>query len=628
MKKIKITNNGIFINGQFLPLVSGAFHYWRTKKQYWEDILLKIKRLGFNFVETYIPWNIHEPQRGIFDFEGNKNIKDFLKLCKKIGLYVIVRPGPHINAELDFFGFPKWVLLKEEVWAQTAFNTPIIYPYATQPFPLPSYSSSFFKREYFAYFNRIQKEIYNEVFPNGQIIMIQADNEYCYFFRDNPYILDYSKEVKKEFKSYLVSNNNAKLGKLPPERYDSQKPELSYEWIKFKEKDILKVIKTIGNYWHRIFPDIIITHNIAYHYYAPFNLPQMEKLVDIAGIDLYLYPKDYKEIKRRCRYLAGTSKLAFIPEFISGVWFDNSSPPTIKEQKFVTYYALMNGIAAFNFYMIVERDRWLGCPITNTGKQRNEYVKLYDTFLKIFSQIIREARRKIDALLIFDYEEEVKEISQNNACFSSLESNCFIKGLSPPNELFCNVTSRPSIDTVWLKKIERRLEFLGLDYNYTDTNSSFDKRGQTVSKLFIMTYEQMSKELQQKIIRAAKNNYEIILPQIPHKDLAGKECRILENFIKKQKPSNLIIVPDYPEHQLAPESTIEIVIFFVNTHKKYLFIANCSNDLQNASLKSFITPKERYEFLFNESKSILYERNEVIHISIPSYSVNILKVLS
>jgi beta-galactosidase len=66
--------------------------------QYWEDRLLRAKALGLNTIQTYIPWNLHEPKPGKLVFEGIADIVSFLKLCHKLGFVVMLRAGPYICA--------------------------------------------------------------------------------------------------------------------------------------------------------------------------------------------------------------------------------------------------------------------------------------------------------------------------------------------------------------------------------------------------------------------------------------------------------------------------------------------------------------------------------------------------
>ncbi len=70
------------LNGQPVKLISGALHYFRIVPEYWQDRLEKLKNMGCNCVETYIPWNYHEPKKGQFDFSGRKDVARFVRLAQ------------------------------------------------------------------------------------------------------------------------------------------------------------------------------------------------------------------------------------------------------------------------------------------------------------------------------------------------------------------------------------------------------------------------------------------------------------------------------------------------------------------------------------------------------------------
>lgn len=91
-----------YINDKKIKIISGAIHYFRVVPEYWKDRLEKLKLIGCNCVETYIPWNIHEPEKGKFDFKGINNFSEFVKIAHSLDLYVILRPSPYICAEWDF----------------------------------------------------------------------------------------------------------------------------------------------------------------------------------------------------------------------------------------------------------------------------------------------------------------------------------------------------------------------------------------------------------------------------------------------------------------------------------------------------------------------------------------------
>ncbi|RAV19912.1 glycoside hydrolase family 35 protein [Paenibacillus contaminans] len=103
------------LDGKPIQLISGAIHYFRVVPEYWRDRLLKLKACGFNTVETYVAWNIHEPKEGQFNFEGIADIVRFIEIAGELGLHVIVRPSPYICAEWEFGGLPAWLLADSNI---------------------------------------------------------------------------------------------------------------------------------------------------------------------------------------------------------------------------------------------------------------------------------------------------------------------------------------------------------------------------------------------------------------------------------------------------------------------------------------------------------------------------------
>lgn len=59
--------------------------------------------------QVYVPWNLHEPFPGQYNWEGFADLEAYLALAQQQGLYVLLRPGPYICAEWDFGGFPWWL---------------------------------------------------------------------------------------------------------------------------------------------------------------------------------------------------------------------------------------------------------------------------------------------------------------------------------------------------------------------------------------------------------------------------------------------------------------------------------------------------------------------------------------
>ena len=102
--------NNFTLDGSPIRILSGAVHYFRIPHQYWRDRLEKVRGAGLNTVETYIAWNVHEPEPGRYNFAENVDFVQFIKLAQEVGLYVIVRPGPYICSEWEWGGHPFWLL--------------------------------------------------------------------------------------------------------------------------------------------------------------------------------------------------------------------------------------------------------------------------------------------------------------------------------------------------------------------------------------------------------------------------------------------------------------------------------------------------------------------------------------
>ncbi|KAM7480561.1 hypothetical protein LguiA_028774 [Lonicera macranthoides] len=112
-RKFGIANDMFWKDGEPFRIIGGDLHYFRVLPEYWEDRLLRAKALGLNTIQTYVPWNLHEPRQGQLVFEGIADIVSFLELCQKLDFLVMLRAGPYICAEWDLGGFPAWLLAIE-----------------------------------------------------------------------------------------------------------------------------------------------------------------------------------------------------------------------------------------------------------------------------------------------------------------------------------------------------------------------------------------------------------------------------------------------------------------------------------------------------------------------------------
>ncbi|MBP2620982.1 glycoside hydrolase family 35 protein [Streptococcus panodentis] len=156
------------LDGREFKILSGAIHYFRVQPQDWYHSLYNLKALGFNTVETYLPWNMHEPQKGVFDFQGILDIERFLQIAQDLGLYAIVRPSPFICAEWEFGGLPAW-LLNENLRIRS--------------------SDEGFLQAVASYYDALLPRLVPRLLDNGgNILMMQVENEYGSYGEDKAYL--------------------------------------------------------------------------------------------------------------------------------------------------------------------------------------------------------------------------------------------------------------------------------------------------------------------------------------------------------------------------------------------------------------------------------------------------------
>lgn len=158
-----------FLDDKKINVYSGAIHYFRVPPEYWEDRLAKLKAAGFNTVETYVCWNLHEKKPGEFDFSGGLDLVKFLETAQGLGLYSILRPGPYICAEWDNGGLPAWLLRDKNMRLRCMYK------------PFTDRVEIFFR------------ELLPRLLPlmhtnGGSLIALQVENEYGSYGNDKNYL--------------------------------------------------------------------------------------------------------------------------------------------------------------------------------------------------------------------------------------------------------------------------------------------------------------------------------------------------------------------------------------------------------------------------------------------------------
>ena len=165
----RIGNKTFLLNEKPFVVKAAEVHYPRIPREYWDQRIKMCKSLGMNTLCIYIFWNIHEQQEGQFDFTGNNDIRAFVQLAQKNGMYIIVRPGPYVCAEWEMGGLPWWLLKKKDIRLRE--------------------QDSYFMERLEIFEKKVGEQLGDlTIEKGGPIIMVQVENEYGSYGEDKPYV--------------------------------------------------------------------------------------------------------------------------------------------------------------------------------------------------------------------------------------------------------------------------------------------------------------------------------------------------------------------------------------------------------------------------------------------------------
>ncbi|XP_069003810.1 beta-galactosidase-1-like protein 2 [Embiotoca jacksoni] len=260
------------LEGEPFRILGGSVHYFRVPRAYWEDRLLKMKACGLNTLTTYVPWNLHEPERGVFNFENELDLETYLHLAASLGLWVILRPGPYICAEWDLGGLPSWLLRDQNMRLRTTYSG------------FTDAVNSFFD-------HLLKKVVPYQYSKGGPIIAVQVENEYGSYAKDEEY-MPFIEEalLSRGITELLMTSDNKeglKLGgvKAALETINFQK--LKADDIKYLDGIQPQKPKMVMEYWSGWFDLLGGLHHV---YTAEDMLPVVTEILKLdMSINLYMF---------------------------------------------------------------------------------------------------------------------------------------------------------------------------------------------------------------------------------------------------------------------------------------------------------------------------------------------------
>ncbi|MFS8198790.1 beta-galactosidase [Streptomyces sp. CWNU-52B] len=169
MPALSTSSDGFLLHGEPFRIISGAMHYFRVHPDQWADRLRKARLMGLNTVETYVPWNLHQPEPGTLVLDGFLDLPRYLRLAEAEGLRVLLRPGPYICAEWDGGGLPSWLTTDTDIRLRTSD---------------PRFTDALDR-----YLDLLLPPLLPQLAANGgPVIAVQVENEYGAYGDDTAYL--------------------------------------------------------------------------------------------------------------------------------------------------------------------------------------------------------------------------------------------------------------------------------------------------------------------------------------------------------------------------------------------------------------------------------------------------------
>ncbi|MFA5339090.1 MAG: beta-galactosidase [Candidatus Omnitrophota bacterium] len=556
----KITEDNFKLSGQDFYVFSGEIHYFRIRPENWAAHLKKAKAANLNTISTYIPWDWHEYEEGKFDFSGHtnpqRNLLGFIELCKKNGLYLIVKPGPYILAEYLDHGIPQWLLSSHpEILALNREGK--TFGHARVTLMHPVYLK--YARLWYDKILAIIKD--NLITKSGGIILsMQLCNEIGVFTwldkeaDHNPVSLDhYRKFLSEKYKKINRLNVLYKAkyksfsSVVPPQGNPAKLTELAadLDWHLFWRRYYAVYVEHLLKEVTKSGIHIPFTHNLpgwvwgrAVEY--PLNITMYQ---DVAK----LYPKvmlavdhipenisyrnfhDAAIIQQFTRAIQGNRGPTFVAEMQAGT----------REHNVVTYpdelelfykSALAYGAAGMNFYMFSQGKNPKGksavgptfywqTPLDYDGKETALYpvVRRFGKLASAFGALASRAKADSKVALLFYKPYYYTELTHNY----DLEK----MGLS--------YNPKTIRDSIFYEGMAKILKMLNCDYDILDMELTKPKDLAKYKQAWIVSLEYMDAESQKLLANYVGNGgHLVILPRVPKYDLSLKPCEVLRQFLK------------------------------------------------------------------------------------------------
>lgn len=553
-------------DGKPFFLISGEIHYFRLDPKLWEKHLRLLKKAGANTTSTYIPWDWHEYEENKFDFNGEtnpaRNLVRYIKLCKKVGLDLIVKPGPYILAEYKNQGLPGWLhnSCSKNAYALDEKKN-IIAP------DLLSYMSDEYLRYVYLWYDKIMPVISQYQERNGgPITMMQVCNEVGVFQWLSGKI-DYNESVIKLYNKFLIdkyksievlnniyltdyssfSNISAPVGTIENKQDYCAYFDFHLFYRHYFALYLDELIKKIRSF--KI--DLQLSHNIPGWIYG--NAAELPMLITtyaevmctrndlVFGLD---HIPEFVSFRNAHSDLACNKILeamqpdapVWAAEFQAGTREHNVKSDSNDLETF--YYAsLAHGVKSFNYYMFSQ-------GINPQGKGFYGKTFYYQTPLdaNAVKSLLFDAIKKVDNYITNEKENLLLSEAKADICvgfykpyfYTELTTSQLLKEKKlDVKKLGLSLDPRFIREEILFNGLLRGLQTLNFNYDVKDLENYALDVLLKYKQLWVVTTEFMDAATQKFLASYVKmGGHLIVYPAIPTLDLYLNSCTILKDELK------------------------------------------------------------------------------------------------
>ncbi|MCP4137557.1 MAG: hypothetical protein GY754_41705 [bacterium] len=452
MKEIKIENGIYYINNQKKFFLSADYPYYRDKKENWKDRLITLKEAHIDIITCYIPWRHHlvshqGQENVVFDFDGrtqgNRDVKSFIRTCSELGLFLSIKPGPFVHAEVTYDGLPALVNPDENKDIEYMLDCDYKKRYTSDPLPAPLNEN--FKSLVKTWFSAIDNEIIRpNYYPEGNILAVQLFNEGIYSdVKLSPLAYDYSKSSLDLFREMLrqkyirIANYN-QLHAAQYQSFDDIQPPSAWkqpeepsgvlvylDWSEYQSYFMKAVYKEYGAYIKTGIPYLVNMHaplpgEEGLDYWLTRVQPEIWNNVHY-GFTNWTGAVSYDDVAFN-RYLT-LIKRKRGPNLEENWGFSKMYDSRYKYPVIPCYQTILtvaNGATGFNVYTGVRTESWDNnvdtiqekpypdcSPVTEKGEVTHKYrvLQLLNSYLREFGEEILNSKttKAVSYLLYLPY---------------------------------------------------------------------------------------------------------------------------------------------------------------------------------------------------------------------------------